>query len=257
MSSPNSRSSTAACVWMNGGVLAYKLCDRDYDCEHCTLDAALRGALPLKLSRDERRTGCGTTVQFPDDRLYTNGHVWVQRVNHAASIDAARGGTAHSVPELVRIGLDAFAGGLLGVARRVVFEPVGRRVRRGERFCEVELVSGMLVLRAPLSGVLAATNPALADSIQPLVADPYTEGWLAELQVELREEFDALLPCDGARDRARHDLRRFGRLAAMDVLSNTVEVGATLPDGGEPLTDLHSILGDARYLSLLRDVIHN
>lgn len=247
MSSPNSRSSAAACVWMNGGVLAYKLCDRDYDCEHCTLDAALRGALPLKLSESERRGSSGATVEFPDDRLYSNGHVWVQRVNHATPKDS----------ELVRIGLDAFAGGLLGVARRVVFEPVGRHLRRGERFCEVELSSGMLLLRAPLSGVLKAINPALADSIQPIVASPYTEGWLIELHVDQRDEFDALLPCDGARDRARHDLRRFGRLAAMDVLSNTAEVGATLPDGGEPLTDLHSILGDARYLSLLRDVIHN
>ena len=32
-----------ACVWMRAGVIRFWLCDRDFDCEHCPLDAALRG----------------------------------------------------------------------------------------------------------------------------------------------------------------------------------------------------------------------
>jgi hypothetical protein len=31
------------CLWMLSGVLNYRLCDRDFDCEHCPLDRALRG----------------------------------------------------------------------------------------------------------------------------------------------------------------------------------------------------------------------
>ncbi|HYW69484.1 MAG TPA: hypothetical protein VE961_00530 [Pyrinomonadaceae bacterium] len=29
------------CVWMDAGVVNYKLCDRSYDCERCPLDQAL------------------------------------------------------------------------------------------------------------------------------------------------------------------------------------------------------------------------
>jgi len=32
-----------ACVWMRAGVIRFWLCDRDFDCENCPLDAALRG----------------------------------------------------------------------------------------------------------------------------------------------------------------------------------------------------------------------
>ncbi len=252
MSSPSSRPTAVTCVWMNGGVLAYKLCDRDFDCEHCSLDAALRGCSPPRVSNTGHFVRNGSSVEFPDDRLYSNGHVWVQRVSVARPRDIELDDST-----LVRIGMDAFAGALLGSARRAVFEPLGKHLKRGERFCEIELDSGTLPLRLPLSGVLEATNSALTDSVQPIVTAPYVDGWLIELRTDLREEFDALVPCDGARDRARHDLRRFGRLAALDVLKTGSEVGATLPDGGEPLTDLHSILGDARYLSLLRDVIHD
>lgn len=34
------------CIWMLAGVLTYRLCDRQYDCEHCPLDAALRETAP-------------------------------------------------------------------------------------------------------------------------------------------------------------------------------------------------------------------
>ena len=31
-----------ACVWMRAGVIRFWLCDRDFDCDNCPLDAALR-----------------------------------------------------------------------------------------------------------------------------------------------------------------------------------------------------------------------
>jgi len=39
------------CVWMLADVVAYKLCDREYDCEHCPFDRALRGNAPPQMRR--------------------------------------------------------------------------------------------------------------------------------------------------------------------------------------------------------------
>jgi hypothetical protein len=33
----------ACCVWMDAGVVNYKLCDRGFDCDRCPLDQALHG----------------------------------------------------------------------------------------------------------------------------------------------------------------------------------------------------------------------
>ena len=40
------------CIWMSAGLVSYKLCDRDFDCGNCPLDAALRGnaAAPVGMS---------------------------------------------------------------------------------------------------------------------------------------------------------------------------------------------------------------
>lgn len=38
------------CVWMQAGVVGYKLCDREFDCDRCPFDAALHG----EAARDRR-----------------------------------------------------------------------------------------------------------------------------------------------------------------------------------------------------------
>lgn len=35
------------CVWMSAGLLSFKLCDRQGECETCPLDRALRGLEPV------------------------------------------------------------------------------------------------------------------------------------------------------------------------------------------------------------------
>lgn len=41
------------CVWMSAGLVAYKLCDRGFECESCPFDQAMRGALPPPAPRPD------------------------------------------------------------------------------------------------------------------------------------------------------------------------------------------------------------
>ena len=38
------------CVWMESGVVSYKLCDFEYNCEACPFDRALREGTPSSVS---------------------------------------------------------------------------------------------------------------------------------------------------------------------------------------------------------------
>jgi len=232
------------CVWMSAGLVSYKLCDRNFDCESCPLDAALRGARPAARPGAESMAGAGRPVSFPADRLYNSGHTWV--ADAGASGPAAR---------RMRVGLDGFAVALLD-APRAVRVSVNGTVCRGEAMCEIETSAGTLPLAAPVNGRVERLNPLLSDGVEALRRSPYEDGWLLEITLSGRDGLDDLHDDGEARHRASFDLRHLRRRAALLLLSDNAEVGATLPDGGELAMDLPGLLGGRRYLDLLREIVH-
>jgi glycine cleavage system H lipoate-binding protein len=216
---------------MTAGLLAYRLCDRAYDCAGCPLDAALHGNAGAATAELPPR---GRALTFPADRSYTAGHLWVQR----------RAGGA-------RIGLDALAACLAGppAAVRVLAD----RVVAGDVMAALDLAQGRVPLTAPAPGTVAL-NPGVR--LRPGLAgdDPYGEGWLLQLGGD--SALPRLLDASAAERQAIHDARRFARRAALHLLDGTADAGPTLADGGAPITDLRAVLGPRRCLELLRELIH-
>lgn len=228
------------CLWMTAGVVTYKLCDRDFDCEHCPFDAALRGRAETALPGRRTPPGRLSPWSFPDGRVYTPGHLWL-----AEQVAA---------PPVLRLGLDAFAAVLLGRLRRLRWPPAGRALALGETVCELDLDAGLLPVAMPVAARMRRGNPALESDPHLALASPYEAGWLAEIEPEAAE-LPRWLDAGQAREQARLDLRHFRRRMALALLDDH-SVGPTLPDGGAPLTDLCQILGGPRYLALLRELIH-
>lgn len=233
MSRPVVPSSADVCVWMRAGVVSYRLCDRAFDCDHCPLDAALRGVGPPVESRGRPTR----EPVFPDDRGYTARHLWVATSGNGPA----------------RLGIDAFAAALLPPLRAVSGD--SRRSRgSGEPCCALELDGGRIQLRAPLAGD-ARVNAGLADDPGLVARDCYGTGWVAEFPAEPRQGPPGLLTASHIRAQTSDDLLHFRRRVALAVLGERSGVGATLPDGGEMLVDLHAVLGERGYVELLREFI--
>ncbi len=229
------------CIWMTAGILTYKLCDRGFDCERCPLDAALR-----------RETSQESILQplcppqlartFPDDRMYSSGHLWVQTMGEPGS-------------PYLRVGIDAFAAVVLGSCRSVSCQPDGCRLKAGDVLATIDMGLGSLTLGAPVPGNAVEQNPLLWHDPTLMVSQPYTSGWIAHLVAESAVDLDHLMPHHVARDRALADLRQLRRQVAMQLL--TEDGGwATAADGGEPVCDLRALLGGVNYLELLTELIH-
>jgi glycine cleavage system H protein len=223
------------CVWMSAGLLSYKLCDRNFDCDHCPLDAALRGAPTVHETR-------GRGDAFPDDRLYSTGHTWLK----PSETDDGR----------YRMGLDRFATSLITRPQHVQRRRPGRPCQPGQIVCEIELDRGRLRLATPIAAKPGRSNRVLDDDPGAIVTAPYGRGWILELVCVDEGGLGDLVPAQQARENARRDLRWFRRRVAQELLSGTEAVGPTLPDGGELITDLRQILDPARYLELLRELVH-
>ena len=107
----------------------------------------------------------------PDDRRYTEQHEWAL---------LQPGGDEGTV---VRVGITDHAQDALGDIVFVQLPEVGAEVATGTPMGEVESTKSVSDVYAPVAGVVAAVNEALADTPETINADPYGAGWLVEIAV--------------------------------------------------------------------------
>ena len=61
--------------------------------------------------------------------------------------------------------------------------PVGRQVKAGEPFGEIESVKAVSDLYSPVDGQVMAVNAAIADHLDHLADDPYQAGWFIKIKI--------------------------------------------------------------------------
>ena len=124
---------------------------------------------------------------IPPDLRYTAEHEWVRR----------------SGDDTVRVGITDFAQSALGDVVFVQLPDVGTELTAGESFGEVESTKSVSDLYAPVSGKVSAVNTDLDGSPQLVNSDPYTAGWLLDVQVsevgELESAISSLLDAEAYR----------------------------------------------------------
>lgn len=118
-------------------------------------------------------------ASYPDDLLYHPEHDWVRLEDDAATF-----------------GITWYAQDSLGEV--VFFDPpeVGKEVRAGEPYAEVESVKAVSDVIAPLSGEIVEVNEALGDTPEAVNEDPYGEGWMVRVRVSDPSEQEALMDAE-------------------------------------------------------------
>lgn len=106
----------------------------------------------------------------PDELLFAKTHEWV----HVTSEGGAKVAT---------IGVSAFALEALTDLVYIELPKVGRTVKAGEAFGEIESVKAVSDLYSPVEGEVIAAHDSLLDTLEKLSADPYGEGWLAKIKL--------------------------------------------------------------------------
>ena len=77
----------------------------------------------------------------------------------------------------------------------VFFDPptVGKSIRRGDPYAEVESVKAVSDVIAPLSGEIVEVNEGLSSGPEAINEDPYQGGWMVKVKLSDPSELDSLL----------------------------------------------------------------
>ena len=118
------------------------------------------------------------SLEYPDNLRYVDTHEYV-------SLAA----------DIAKIGVSAFAVDQLGDIVFVELPEVGEMITKGSAFGSIESVKAVEDLKAPVSGKVIKRNDEAIDAPEIISTDPYTTGWLLEVQVadvsELEGTFSA------------------------------------------------------------------
>jgi glycine cleavage system H protein len=116
----------------------------------------------------------------PSNLLYAKTHEWT-RVEES-------GGA-----KIATVGITAFAVEALTDLVFMELPKVGRQVKAGEPFGEIESVKAVSDLYAPVSGEVIEVNTGLPDSLETLNSDPFGSGWIAKIRIADESSLTKLL----------------------------------------------------------------
>lgn len=251
------------CVWMTAGLLSYKLCKYDLQCEKCPLDWELRNlshtssfvptdpqevkrinseeAHPAASQKTEKvREGFldedPSLFQIKESLFYHPGHTWIK-------VEKA---------DEVRVGLDPFLVALLKKINVIILPLSGRRGVQGETLCSLILEEGILHIVFPISGLILTVNPKLKNHPELISKDPLGEGYLLTLNPKnLQRDQKQLLFGEAALSWYQKEWERFKEVIISELHHGQERLGITMQDGGVKLKDIKKIIGPERYIHLV------
>ena len=109
----------------------------------------------------------------PEELQYTKEHEWISKVG-----------------SVIRFGITDYAQAALGDIVYVQSPKVGDEIVAGRVCGEVESTKSVSEIFAPVSGKVVAINESLSGQPEIINQAPYTEGWIADVEVS---ELGALL----------------------------------------------------------------
>lgn len=256
------------CIWMEAGLVAYKLCDREYRCEECPFDEVIRqhhgklvdgdtvheaaGVRPDLSETEQPHTAAEhfrraldahllpfDEPELPHDRLYHRSHTWVQEEKEM----------------MYRVGIDHCAIHLLGMITSVVLPQAPVQAFSNAPCVWLIHSDGAVALRSPIPGRVTQVNAALRDHPHLINGDPYNNGWLLRItQRPVDTSGDDLLTAEKmvlllqaqAHTLRKELLRAFKRLRP--------HIGQTMYDGGRLVTSIVDVLGPKKYFEIVSRV---
>jgi glycine cleavage system H protein len=117
----------------------------------------------------------------PEKLLYAKTHEWV----HLETDSKGR--------KVATVGISSFAVESLTDLVFMQLPEVGRNLKAGDSFGEIESVKAVSDLYSPVDGEVIAVNQQLPNKLETLNSDPFGQGWLVKIKLTSEDGLRNLL----------------------------------------------------------------
>lgn len=227
------------CIWMTTGLISYKLCDRDLQCECCPFNLAIKN----EESREddfqetegdwtEESLNGYSSARINGSVFYHPDHCWVKVEN----------------PDNVRIGIDDLLTQLIANVKVIILPQAGSLAGEGEYCAHIIQSDYILPVISPLSGSVQTINSRLIDEPELITDDPKGDGWLMTIKPSnLEGDLKNLLFGRRAISWYRREEKEIIARTDSMLKHNPEAVGPTMQDGGVRISSLQDVLSIVTY----------
>lgn len=177
-------SNDAKCVWMSAGVVSYKLCGLEFECEKCAYDKLIRSKIPIETTNRSGNIPDGEHAMnyFDQAKILIDKLVdseinpkYYYSKNHICFFKDEDG--------TVLIGIDNLLARMLNYITCIVLLPVGHLIKQHKSFCWLIQKNQTLTLYSPINGTIVQTNPLLSNSPDCIRTNDLKISWLAKVKL--------------------------------------------------------------------------
>jgi glycine cleavage system H protein len=252
------------CIWMTAGVISFKLCPFNYDCEHCHFDEAMRTQVRSERVSPEVKRRKSQALVAPEglERSRSDSKkplffftFSVGEIEEGLYLHPSHLWARQAEGQRWRLGIDNLLAYVMPPPVKVELYDSNKEVIQNQVFGKVHTQVGTVFLTVPLSGRLLQTNSRLTQHPELVQEDPYGEGWLAMMDwvqdpPELENFYTGSVGRRFLREEAQH-LKFLLKHRGVEA----DHIGATLPDGGVNIKYLHQVLPNQVCLRLAGELI--
>lgn len=216
------------CIWMDCGYVEYKLCDRDYDCENCPFNQAIK-----KERENFSENNLKSDLTFRLIKITPN-HIWYYQEEN-----------------LFTFGLDGFVQKFFDGGCSIHLPTVGTILSTGKTFLWIIGSFGAIGLHLPIDGIVTWCNENVRENPSIFFKEDAMKLELVKIESNSSTVKGNI-----------YDLSNYNELIIRDNMiikeyvlnkySQKTGEKITLPDGGELIKDCLRILTNQEYIHLLK-----
>ncbi len=221
------------CIWMTSGVIDYKLCDNNFDCENCPFDKVIRNLSNVKEAQFNGIVDFANTIFNKLQSIkYDNNIIYLKNNLIAKEICA----------NTFYLGINPILVSFLDNVNLMIVDECRKNISAGQQIIQIDGDWGSVSISSPI-------NFLIYNKVGDPEDYPLKTQWFAIMGAIHQDVLSSRL------HKEQWDTMHAKAINVITEIKTQVpKVGDTMMDGGTQIKFLHQLVGKKRYIEMLKSL---
>lgn len=221
------------CIWMASGIVEYKLCDNQFDCENCQFDKMLRNLSGDADTQSSDKLNVADNIMNKLKSIKSDDKILYLKNNFIAK---------EICPDTFYLGINPVFMSFLDDVNSIAINVNEKNIFAGQKVLEILGGWGTIGLYAPM-------NFFIYDKFDDASNDYLKSQWFAIIGAVNQEISNVKLPLEKRNDMHQKAVNFIEDIRLLEPIATT-----TMFDGGTQIKFLHQLIGKKRYIDILNSL---